>query len=62
MKTDTDLPLKWWDTARIQRELDNVQSLLLAESFGREHEAYYELMEERSKLFRELKRRNAALQ
>jgi hypothetical protein len=56
---NTKLDLKWWDTDQIELELENVQSQLLVETFGNDHEAYYELAEQRSKLFKELKLRNA---
>jgi hypothetical protein len=57
MKTNTDVTLKNQATAEVQRELDNIQSLLAIESFGSDDEARYNLWEERSKLFQELKRR-----
>jgi hypothetical protein len=57
MKSNTDLPLKLLPTPEVERQLDNVQDILQYESFGHDDEARYELMEERSKLFQELKRR-----
>jgi hypothetical protein len=62
MKSNTpapDLPLKLQSDEEVQRQYDNVSDLLTLESFGRDDEARYELMEERSKLFKELKRRRA---
>jgi hypothetical protein len=59
MKTNTDLPLKFLPTEEVVRQYKNVESSLLYESFGNDHEARYELMDERSCLFRELKRRGA---
>ena len=60
MRSNTDLPLKFQSTEEVQRQYDNVQDILLYESFGHDDEARYELMGERSKLFKELKRRKAA--
>jgi hypothetical protein len=57
MKTNTDVTLKNLPTVEVERQLDNIQDILLVESFGNDHEARYHLMEERSKLFQELKRR-----
>ena len=57
MLTDADATLKNLPTAEVERQLDNVQDILLVESFGNDHEAYYELRDERNKLFQELKRR-----
>jgi hypothetical protein len=54
---NTDLPLKRLPDAEVCRRLDNVQDLLLNESFGGDDEARCELMEERHLLFKELKRR-----
>jgi hypothetical protein len=59
MKTNTELALKFLPTAEVERRLSNVQDILLYESFGNDHEARYELMDDRSRLFRELKRRKA---
>jgi hypothetical protein len=59
MKTNTDLPLRFLPTEEVVRQYKNVESSLLYESFGRDHDARYELMDERSRLFRELKRRGA---
>jgi hypothetical protein len=57
MKPNTDLPLKFLPTEEVVRQFKNVESNLLYESFGNDHEAYYESMKERSTLFKELKRR-----
>ena len=57
MKTNTHLPLKFLPTEEVVRQYKNVESSLLYESFGNDHEARYQLMGERSKLFKELKRR-----
>jgi hypothetical protein len=57
MKSNTGLPLKFLPTEEVERRLSNVQDILLYETFGSDHEARYELMDERSRLFRELKRR-----
>jgi len=57
MKTNTDSPLKFLPTEEVERRLNAVESNLLNESFGNDHEAYYESMKERSKLFQQLKRR-----
>jgi hypothetical protein len=59
MKTNTDLTLNFLPTEEVERKFNNVESILLYESFGNDHEARYELMDERSRLFRELKRRGA---
>jgi len=56
---NTDLPLKRLPDAEVWRRLDNVQVLLLNESFGGDDEARCELMEERHLLFQELKRRES---
>jgi hypothetical protein len=55
MKTNTDL--KNLPTDEVERQFNAVETSLQYESFGNDHEARYELMEERSKLFQELKRR-----
>ena len=52
-----DLPLKFQSDEEVQRQFDNVSDLLTLKSFGCDDEARYDLMEERSKLFQELKRR-----
>ena len=57
MKLNTDLALKFLPTEEVVRQLKAVQDVLFYESFGRDHEAYYESMNERSTLFQELKRR-----
>lgn len=57
MKTNTDLPLKFLPIEEVVRQLKAVQDVLLYESFGRDHEARYDLMNERSRLHKELKRR-----
>jgi hypothetical protein len=57
MKTNTDLPLKFLPTDEVVRQYKNAESSLLYESFGNDHEARYNTMKERSKLFQELKRR-----
>jgi hypothetical protein len=57
MKTNTDLSLKFLPTEEVVRQFNAVESSLLHESFGRDHEARYDTMRERSTLFKELKRR-----
>jgi hypothetical protein len=57
MKPNTDLVLKNLPTEKVVRQYKNVESNLLYESFGNDHEARYDTMKERSKLFQELKRR-----
>ena len=57
MKTNTDLPLKFLPTEEVVCQYKNVESSLLYESFGRDHEARYNTMKERSTLFQELRRR-----
>jgi len=57
MKSQTN-SLKLQSTEELERQFNNVQDILCYESFGRDDEARYELMDERSKLFKELKRRN----
>jgi len=57
MKTNTDVSLKLLPTPEVERQLSNVQDILLYETFGHDDEARYDLMDERSRLFRELKRR-----
>jgi hypothetical protein len=57
MKTNTDLPFKFLPTEEVVRQYKNVESSLLYESFGNDHEARYNAMKERSTLFQELKRR-----
>jgi len=57
MKTNTDLALKYLPTEEVVRQFDAVESNLLYESFGNDHEARYAAMKERSTLFQELKRR-----
>jgi len=59
MQSNTDLPLKFQSTEEVERQLANIQDILLYESFGHDDEARYDLMGERSKLFKELKRRRA---
>jgi hypothetical protein len=55
MKTNTDLKLKNLPTEEVVRQYNNVESSLLYESFGNDHEARCNTMKERSKLFQELK-------
>jgi hypothetical protein len=57
MKTNTDLALKNLPTEEVVRQYKNVESSLLDESFGNDHEARYNTMNERSTLFQELRRR-----
>jgi hypothetical protein len=58
MRTNTpDVVLRSKTTEQIQSEYDAVVDILLNESFGYDNEARYELMDERSQLFKELKRR-----
>jgi hypothetical protein len=57
MKTNTALLLKFLPTEEVVRQFNAIESILLYESFGSDHEARYELMDERSRLFRELNRR-----
>jgi hypothetical protein len=57
MKTNTDLSLKSLPTEEVVRQFNAVESNLLYESFGNDHEARLDTMKERSTLFRELKRR-----
>lgn len=57
MKLNTDRPLRFLPTEEVVRQFANVHDLLCYESFGNDHEARYQLMGERSKLFKELKRR-----
>ena len=54
-----DLPLKLQSTEEVERQFINIQHILSCESFGSDDEARYDLMEERSRLFKELKRRRA---
>jgi hypothetical protein len=58
MKPNTDLPLKFLPTEEVVRQLKAVQDVLFYESFGRDHEARYNTMKERSTLFQELRRRS----
>jgi hypothetical protein len=51
--------LKRMTPDELQREFENVHTILMTESFGSDHEAYYELCAERSQLFRELNSREA---
>jgi hypothetical protein len=53
--------LKRMTANELQRAFDNVHTILMTETFGSDHEAYYELCAERSQLFRELNRRKASL-
>jgi hypothetical protein len=57
MKPNTELPLKFLPTEEVVRQLKAVEDVLFYESFGRDHEARYDAMKERSTLFQELKRR-----
>jgi len=57
MKTNTAACLKDLPTAEIERRFNAVQEILMYETFGSDHEARFDLMDERSRLFRELKRR-----
>jgi hypothetical protein len=57
MKTTTDLSLKFLPTEEVVRQFNAVESNLLYESFGNDHEARYDTMKERSTLFQELRRR-----
>jgi hypothetical protein len=59
MHNTQDVTLSNKTIAQVKEELGRVEEILLYESFGNDHEARYELMDERSRLFRELKRRGA---
>jgi hypothetical protein len=57
MQNTQEVTLSNKTIAQIEEELGRVEEILLYESFGSDHEARYNLMDERSRLFRELKRR-----
>jgi hypothetical protein len=57
MKPNTDLALKNLPTEEVVRQYKDVESILLDEAFGNDHEARRNTMNERSTLFQELKRR-----
>ncbi|MGA2647060.1 MAG: hypothetical protein ABSF15_20295 [Candidatus Sulfotelmatobacter sp.] len=58
MRTNTeDLTLPNKTTEQILSELEGVETILMFETFGSDHKARYNLMDEKSKLLQELKRR-----
>ena len=57
MKSNTDLTLKFLPTEEVVRQFNAVETSLLYESFGNDHEARRNTMKERSTLFQELRRR-----